>query len=112
MITMFRFLALLVATSAVLPVIPTHAQSWKPTRSIEIIVGSGPGGGADLTGRLMQKLMQGELAAGVPVSVVNKTGGNGSVAAAYLAEKKGDVNTIGFFTGVWLTNPLVAAEAM
>jgi putative tricarboxylic transport membrane protein len=43
--------------------------------------------------------------------VVNKTGGGGAVAAAYLAEKKGETHTIGFFTGVWLTNPLVSAEA-
>jgi putative tricarboxylic transport membrane protein len=43
--------------------------------------------------------------------VVNKTGGGGAVAAAYLAEKKGDTHTIGFFTGVWLTNPLTSAEA-
>jgi putative tricarboxylic transport membrane protein len=47
----------------------------------------------------------------VRMQVVNKTGGNGAVAAAYLAEKKGDPNTLGFFTGVWLNNPLTSAEA-
>jgi putative tricarboxylic transport membrane protein len=47
----------------------------------------------------------------VRMQVVNKPGGGGAVAAAYLAEKKGDQNTIGFFTGVWLTNPLMSAEA-
>jgi putative tricarboxylic transport membrane protein len=30
---------------------------------------------------------------------------------SYLAEKKGDTHTIGFFTGVWVTNPLTTAEA-
>src|SRR6185436_1203049 len=43
--------------------------------------------------------------------VANKTGGGGAVAAAYLAEKKGETHTIGLFTGVWLTNPLTSAEA-
>jgi putative tricarboxylic transport membrane protein len=43
--------------------------------------------------------------------VVNKTGGNSAVAAAYLAEKRGDPHTIGFFTGVWLQTPLTSAEA-
>ncbi len=47
----------------------------------------------------------------VRMQVVNKTGGGAAVAAAYLAEKKGDPNTIGFFTGVWLTSPLTSAEA-
>jgi putative tricarboxylic transport membrane protein len=43
--------------------------------------------------------------------VANKTGGNGNVAIAYLAEKKGDPNTIGFFTGAMLTSYLVSQEA-
>jgi putative tricarboxylic transport membrane protein len=45
------------------------------------------------------------------MQVVNKPGGGGAVAPAYLAEKKGDTHTIGLFTGVWLTNPLTSAEA-
>jgi putative tricarboxylic transport membrane protein len=30
---------------------------------------------------------------------------------SYLAEKKGETHTIGFFTGIWVTNPLTTAEA-
>ena len=30
---------------------------------------------------------------------------------AYLAEKKGETHTIGFFTGAWVTNPLTTTEA-
>src|SRR6266704_448881 len=40
-----------------------------------------------------------------------RAGGRGAVAAAYLAEKRGDPNTIGLFTGVWLQTPLVSVEA-
>src|SRR3989441_10292431 len=47
----------------------------------------------------------------VRMQVVNKTGGGAAVAAAYLAEKNGDQNTIGFFTGVWLVSGLVSKEA-
>ena len=53
----------------------SRAQPWKPTRGVEIIVGSAPGGGAHLTGRLMQKLFQEKLITDVASSVVNKTGG-------------------------------------
>jgi putative tricarboxylic transport membrane protein len=45
------------------------------------------------------------------MQVLNKSGGGGAVAAAYMAEKKGDQNTIGLFTGVWLTNPLTTEKA-
>jgi putative tricarboxylic transport membrane protein len=47
----------------------------------------------------------------VRLQVVNKPGGNSAVAAAHLAEKRGDQNTLGLFTGVWLQTPLVSAEA-
>jgi putative tricarboxylic transport membrane protein len=44
--------------------------------------------------------------------VVNKTGGGGLTAMAFLVnEKKGDTHTIAVFTGNWTTNPLVRKEA-
>jgi putative tricarboxylic transport membrane protein len=45
------------------------------------------------------------------MQVVNKSGGGSAVAMSYLAEKKGEPHTIGFFTGVWVTNPLTTKEA-
>src|SRR3989441_344882 len=67
-------------------------------------------GGAMLA-RAVALMLEKEKLLPVRMQVVNKTGGNGAVAAAYLAEKKGDPNTIGFFTGVWLNNPLTSVEA-
>ncbi len=87
------------------------AQGWKPTRTIEVVVHTGPGGGSDTLARAVASMIEKEKLVPVRLQVINKTGGNGAVAAAYLAEKKGDPNTIGFFTGVWLANPLIAAEA-
>ena len=34
------------------------AQSWRPDKNVEIIVGSSPGGSFDLTARSMQKILQ------------------------------------------------------
>ena len=87
------------------------AQGFKPTRPIEVVVHTGPGGGSDVLARAVALMMEKEKLLPVRMQVVNKPGGNGAVAAAYLAEKKGDPNTIGFFTGVWLNNPLTSAEA-
>ena len=90
---------------------PLWAQGFQPTRPVEVVVHTGPGGGSDVLARAVALMMEKEKLLPVRMQVVNKTGGGGAVAAAYLAEKKGDQNTIGFFTGVWLTNPLTSAEA-
>jgi putative tricarboxylic transport membrane protein len=87
------------------------AFAYKPTRPVEVVVHTGPGGGSDLLARAVATMMEKERLLPVRMQVVNKTGGGGAVAAAYLAEKAGDQNTIGFFTGVWLTGPLTSAEA-
>lgn len=87
------------------------AQGFAPTRPVEAVVHTGPGGGSDLLARAVALMIEKEKLLPVRMQVVNKTGGGGAVAAAYLAEKKGEQHTIGFFTGVWLTNPLTSAEA-
>jgi len=87
------------------------AQGFTPTRPIEAVVHTGPGGGSDLLARAVALMIEKEKLLPVRMQVVNKTGGGGAVAAAYLAEKNGEQHTIGFFTGVWLTNPLTSDNA-
>ena len=88
-----------------------NAQGFKPTRTVEVVVHTGPGGGNDVLARSIALIAEKEKLLPVRMQVVNKPGGNGTLAAAYLAAKKGDPHTIGLFTGNWLTNPLVSAEA-
>ena len=90
---------------------PASALAFKPTRTVEVVVHTGPGGGSDLLARAVATMIEKEKLLPVRMQVVNKTGGGGAVAAAYLAEKAGEQHTIGFFTGVWLTGPLTSAEA-
>jgi len=66
------------------------AQPWKPTRGVEIIVGSAPGGGAHLTGRL-------------------KTGGGSTLSFVYLNQHPGDANYIGLTLQPMITGPLMIA---
>ena len=87
------------------------AHAFKPTRTVEVVVHTGPGGGSDLLARAVASMIEKEKLLPVRMQVVNKTGGGGALAAAYLAEKAGEQHTIGFFTGVWLTSPLTSAEA-
>jgi putative tricarboxylic transport membrane protein len=67
-----------------------HAQpAWKPEKSVEIIVGTSPGGPQDHMGRMLQKVLQESRLIEVPVSVENKPGGGGSVALAFLSQRTG-----------------------
>jgi tripartite-type tricarboxylate transporter receptor subunit TctC len=71
-----------------------HAQDY-PTRPVRLIVAFTAGGTADRTARLIAAKMESTL--GQPVAVENKPGGNGAVAAQYVAQSEPDGYTL-FFT--------------
>src|SRR6185503_8162401 len=100
----------LAATVAIFPGF-AGSQSFTPSKQIEAVVHTGPGGGSDLLARAIAEMLQKEKLIQQRMQVVNKSGGNSAVAMSYLTEKKGDPHTIGFFTGVWVTNPLTTTEA-
>lgn len=72
-----------------------YAQSY-PDRPIQMIVPWGAGGGTDAVGRVFASLLQEEL--GVPVNVVNRTGGSGVVGHSAIANAEPDGYTIGVMT--------------
>lgn len=102
------FVAVLAGAALATP--QAYAQ-WKPTKPIEILVHTGPGGGADVFARFIAGAVEKEKLAPVRMTVSNKTGGGGITAMHYVVEKKGDANMIAIFTGNWMTNPLTRAEA-
>jgi tripartite-type tricarboxylate transporter receptor subunit TctC len=71
-----------------------HAQDY-PSRPVRMIVAFTAGGTADRTARLIAAKMESTL--GQPVAVENKPGGNGAVAAQYVAQAEPDGYTL-FFT--------------
>jgi tripartite-type tricarboxylate transporter receptor subunit TctC len=89
--SMFRALALAIA---VLSATLARAQDY-PTRPVRLIVAFTAGGTADRTARLIAAKMESTL--GQAVAVENKPGGNGAVAAQYVAQAEGDGYTL-FFT--------------
>jgi len=86
-----------------------HAD-WKPTKPVDIIVHTGPGGGNDLLARAVVTMMEQEKLVPVRMQVINKPGGNGAVAAAAVAERNDDPHTLGFITSAWLAGPLTTKE--
>ncbi len=106
----YLFPVALVGIAMLLPH-PAASQEFKPSKQIETVVHTGPGGGSDLFARAIAEMLQKEKLISQRMQVVNKSGGGPAVAMAYLAEKKGDTHTVGFYTGVWVTNPLTTVEA-
>jgi putative tricarboxylic transport membrane protein len=82
-----------IAGAGVLFVDAAHAQTF-PSKPIELVVHTSPGGGADLFGRYVADLINREKLLPQPVVVVNKPGGAHAVAAKYVASKHGDPHTI------------------
>ncbi len=87
------------------------AQEYKPSRPIELVVHSAPGGGSDVFARAVVEMVEKEKLLSQPIRVVNKTAAAGLEAMAYLAEKKGDDHTIAAFTNTWVATPLTSKEA-
>jgi len=84
---------------------------WKPTKPVEVIVHTGPGGGNDVLARAIAQMLEKEKLLPVRMNIINKPGGNGAVAAAAISEKKGDPHAIGLITTAWIANALTTAEA-
>ncbi len=65
-----------------------------PERGVTVIVPYGPGGGSDISARLLAKDL--EVVMGKPVTVENRAGGGGWVGWGSLAASKPDGYTIGY----------------
>jgi len=78
--------------------------AWKPAKNVEIIVGVGPGGGIDRTARVLQKILQDQRLIDVTATVVNKPGGGGAIAQAYLNQRAGDAHYFEITATSLLTN--------
>ncbi len=87
--------------SAALLVTAGAAMAEYPERPITMIVPWSAGGGTDAIARMLANGMEKEL--GVPVSVVNRTGGAGVVGHNAMVTAPDDGYTIGFSTAEMIT---------
>ena len=65
------------------------AQSF-PVKPVEMVIHTNPGGGQDVFGRLLADISAREKLLPQPFTIVNRVGGSGSVASAFLKTKRGD----------------------
>ena len=68
------------------------AQSWKPEKTVEVVVSSAPGGSNDRVARVIQKIVQEQKLIPVPITVLNKPGGNQTISRAYINQFPGDAH--------------------
>lgn len=94
-----------VGIACALVAVTAHAQpAWKPEKAVELIALNAPGGGGDRILRIMSSIMQERRQLDVPANVVNKPGGGGAVAYAYLNQHPGDGHYVVLASKSILTN--------
>jgi len=91
--------------------LPALAQTFTPTRAVELVVHSAPGGGSDVFAKAVVEMAQAEKLLAQPFVIVNKTVGASAQAMEYLTEKRGDGHTIAIFTNTWIATPLTRKDA-
>ena len=81
------------------------AQAWKPTRTVELIIPTSPGGSNDIAGRTIQRLWTDLKLLPVPSAVVNRSGAEHAIAYGYVSQR-GDPHTVGVMSTPMLVNPI------
>ena len=93
MLTRRRLLA--VSAAWLLGAADAAAQEW-PQRPVRMIVPFGPGGGADIIGRIVAQSLQEKL--GQPVVIENRPGAGGTLGNEVVARADKDGYTLGIMT--------------
>ena len=90
---------------------PAAAQAWKPSKTVELVVGSAPGGAPDVMARLVQNIFQSTGL--VPSSaVVNKPGGGNTIGWAYLNSHAGDGHYIATYSPTVIGNKIMGTSQL
>ena len=95
---------------------PAHSEDW-PQRPLHMIVPFGPGGGADIIGRIIAQSLQEKLGQGVVIE--NRPGAAGTLGNEAVARAEKDGYTLGIMPAVTRSAPSastasasVSAESM
>jgi putative tricarboxylic transport membrane protein len=90
---------------------PAAAQQWTPSRTVELVVGSAPGGSPDIMARLIQSIFQNTGL--VPNStVVNKPGAANTIGWAYLNQHAGDGHYVATFSPALIGNRIMGTTQL
>ncbi|MBZ6075136.1 Bug family tripartite tricarboxylate transporter substrate binding protein [Microvirga puerhi] len=101
----------MIATAITVAVGSMAHADWKPTKPVEFIVTSSPGGGTDNFARVVQSIISKNNLMDQPVVVTNKGGGSGAEGYVYAKVATGDAYKLTFGTNNEYLLPYVAKLA-
>jgi putative tricarboxylic transport membrane protein len=99
-----HFLAAGSALSILAAAAAVAQPAWRPDRPVEIVVPTAAGGSNDVIARVVQKIVQGEKLAAVPINAINRVGGNQTLSRVYVSQHPGDAHFL------HVDNPTVIAN--
>ena len=105
-----RLLAALAAAQLLAAAAPAQ-EAWKPVRPVTLIAPNAPGGTSDRTARELQRIFQKHQLVEVPVNVVNRPGGNGTIALNQLNSQPGDPHVLLIMTSAVISNHITGLTA-
>jgi putative tricarboxylic transport membrane protein len=79
------------------------AEPWKPSRPVTFIVPNAPAGTSDRTAREIQRIILAHRFLDVPITIVNRPGGNGTIALNQLRATPGDGHVFLIMNGATLS---------
>ncbi len=91
---------------ALTAVLAAAQLAWRPDKAVDFTVGTVAGGNSDKITRLAQKILQDRKLVTTPMVVINRTGGNQTLAANFMAQHTGDAHYLILSNPVIFTNEL------
>src|SRR6478752_9565061 len=88
------------------PFAAVHAAGWEPSRTVEIIVPAGPGGGADQMARTVQGIVSKHGLMKQSMVVINKAGGAGGEGFLDVKASRGNPHKLVITLSNLFTTPL------
>jgi tripartite-type tricarboxylate transporter receptor subunit TctC len=86
---------------------PGPISGKAPTKPVEFVISTNPGGGSDIYARFMIGVIEKYSLSPQPFLPVNKDGGAGAVAMQYVDSKKGDPGQVMITLNSFLTTPML-----
>jgi len=87
-----------------------NASVWRPSREVELIVGTPPGGGQDRPARVLMRVMEAARLIDVPVKVTNIAGKGGGKAWDALRARAGDPHVLSISAPPLLSNRILGVS--
>ena len=113
MLRAFEFIRVYLYLSVAAFCFAANAQpAWQPSKNIEIVVPSAPGGSNDKTARSIERVVHDKRLLPVTLTVVNKPGGGNAMTMNYLNLHAGDAHYLMIGTPTILTNHIIGASAL